>query len=118
MSDLVSPDATDALQELSIEIAWTELGVVRLQAMRVPAGCHVADALAAAMGQGLAPGSLLATTGVAVFGRLRGPDHVLVDGDRIELLGPLLVDPKLARERRVAQQRAAEPRSRWRPQGR
>jgi len=54
----------------------------------------------------------------AVFGRARGTGHRLAAGDRIELTGPLRVDPKVARERRVAHRRAAEPRSRWRPQGR
>ena len=38
---------------------------------------------------------------VAVFGEIRGPDHVLGDGDRIELLRPLLADPKEARRERA-----------------
>lgn len=33
------------------------------------------------------------------------PDSVLVDGDRVEVYGPLQVDPKVARSRRAAHRR-------------
>lgn len=38
----------------------------------------------------------------AVFGVLATPDQVLHEGDRMELLRPLRVDPKEARRRRAA----------------
>lgn len=38
---------------------------------------------------------------VAVFGVLAGLRDVLRDGDRVELLRPLLIDPKQARRRRA-----------------
>jgi len=59
----------------------------------------------------------LAGSEIAIFGRRRGPDEVLHEGDRIEVLGPLLVDPKEARQRRVASRRAAAPRDKWRGAG-
>ena len=37
----------------------------------------------------------------AVFGVRVGPDEGLQDGDRLELLRPLLIDPKEARRRRA-----------------
>jgi putative ubiquitin-RnfH superfamily antitoxin RatB of RatAB toxin-antitoxin module len=40
-------------------------------------------------------------SGYAVFGERVGMDTVLDDGDRLELLQPLLVDPKEARRRRA-----------------
>ena len=102
--------------ELSIEIAWTADGRVHRRALTVPSGTCVGEAIEAARRQVTLPSAH--SVSVSVFGRLRGPDHPLAEGDRIELAGPLLVDPKVARERRVAHRRAAETRSRWRPQGR
>jgi hypothetical protein len=40
-------------------------------------------------------------TGYAVFGAKVAPDAVLVDGDRVELLRALTVDPKTARRKRA-----------------
>ena len=37
---------------------------------------------------------------VGVWGRLRSPEHILREGDRIELYRPLQVDPKDARRLR------------------
>ena len=41
-------------------------------------------------------------SGHAVFGERAGMGTVLNDGDRLELLQPLLADPKEARRRRAA----------------
>lgn len=43
---------------------------------------------------------------VAVWGRRCGPDQALRDGDRLELLRGLRVDPKVARRERFAGQGA------------
>lgn len=58
-------------------------------------GARVADAIEAA---GFAAGTEIAT---AVFGEAVAQTHPLRDGDRIELLRPLLIDPKEARRRRA-----------------
>ena len=42
----------------------------------------------------------------AVFGRRATSDTVLADGDRVELLRPLSIDPKEARRRRAETKRA------------
>ena len=47
-----------------------------------------------------------AALGVAIFGKLVALDTVLGDGDRVELLRPLVVDPKEARRRRVKKKAA------------
>jgi putative ubiquitin-RnfH superfamily antitoxin RatB of RatAB toxin-antitoxin module len=41
-----------------------------------------------------------------IFGRLVADDHVLRDGDRVEVLRPLVNDPKEIRRRRALQARA------------
>jgi len=43
--------------------------------------------------------------GFAVYGERVTPAHILHDGDRVELLRPLQMDPKQARRRRAALQR-------------
>lgn len=62
----------------------------------LPDGARVGQAVAAAGIQGEEQ-----ATGVAVFGVLASQDTVLHDGDRVELLRPLLMDPKDARRHRA-----------------
>ena len=72
-------------------------------------GATVADAVARSglvARLGLDPGSL----GFAIHGQQARADTPLRDGDRVELLLPLRVDPKAARRLR-ARRRASGPRS-------
>lgn len=64
--------------------------------LELPVGATLADALAAA-GWSDAEG----ISGYAIFGVNAALDTVLRDGDRVELLRPLLMDPKEARRRRA-----------------
>jgi sulfur carrier protein len=64
----------------------------------LPAGATVADAL---RGCGLAA---VEDVVVGVWGRRAEPAQVLRDGDRVELVRPLLVDPKVARRERFRRQ--------------
>ena len=65
------------------------------EVLELPDGARVADALAACH---LPRGDVC---GQAVFGERAGPDTVLRDGDRLELLQALRIDPKEARRRRA-----------------
>jgi putative ubiquitin-RnfH superfamily antitoxin RatB of RatAB toxin-antitoxin module len=62
-------------------------------------GATVADALAAASLE--APGLEVDPARLAVFGRAATPGTPLHDGDRVEILRPLAMDPKEARRRRA-----------------
>ncbi|HVC36771.1 MAG TPA: RnfH family protein [Gammaproteobacteria bacterium] len=42
---------------------------------------------------------------MGIYGRIVKPDHVLVDGQRLEIYRPLTRDPKEARRERAAQGR-------------
>ena len=64
--------------------------------LELPMGATLADALAAA-GWSDAEG----ISGYAIFGVNAALDTVLRDGDLVELLRPLLMDPKEARRRRA-----------------
>jgi putative ubiquitin-RnfH superfamily antitoxin RatB of RatAB toxin-antitoxin module len=47
----------------------------------------------------------LSTQKIGVFGKIRALDDVVSAHDRIEIYRPLIVDPKVARARRVAKTR-------------
>ena len=63
--------------------------------VKLPEGATVAEAVAAA---GLTPA---AHVGIAVHGEMAASGRPLRDGDRVELLRPLIIDPKEARRRRA-----------------
>jgi len=67
--------------------------------LELPAGARVADAVRLS---GLDAPEL---AGTAVHGERVTPEHVLHDGDRLELLRALVIDPKQARRRRALMQR-------------
>lgn len=64
--------------------------------LELPAGATVADAVAAS---GYGDGG---TGGFAIHGERAAGSTALRDGDRVEVLRPLQVDPKEARRRRAA----------------
>lgn len=71
------------------------------RALVLPPGSTVEDAVAAS---GMA---LQGVAGIAVFGERAEPGRALRDGDRVELLGALVADPKDARRARARQRRGA-----------
>jgi putative ubiquitin-RnfH superfamily antitoxin RatB of RatAB toxin-antitoxin module len=71
--------------------------------LRVRAGATVGEALAQAALD--APGLEVDPQHLAVFGRTATLDTPLHDGDRVEILRPLQVDPKDARRARATAQR-------------
>jgi len=81
---------------LSVEVvyAWPNHYVSRR--ITLPAGSNVAQALSAAKLENTEHSVALAIYGIHV-----SPQYVLHDGDRIELLRPLLRDPKESRRRRA-----------------
>jgi len=72
---------------------------IDLVVLDLPEGANVDDALRAS---GLDRPAL---AGYAVYGERVTPAHLLCDGDRLELLRPLRLDPKQARRRRAEVQR-------------
>jgi uncharacterized protein len=86
--------------EVEIVRAWARRFVSTT--LRLPAGATVAEALAAeVLAAEVHAEPQDAPTAVAVFGERVEFGHVLADGDRIEVLRPLLADPKDARRRRA-----------------
>ncbi len=70
-------------------------------ALALPSGSRVADALAAADMPSRVPGLVVDADDLAVFGHTADSQTPLHDGDRVEVLRPLLADPKQARRERA-----------------
>jgi putative ubiquitin-RnfH superfamily antitoxin RatB of RatAB toxin-antitoxin module len=69
--------------------------------LRLPEGSSVGDALRIAREQGFAPAQAVDPACLAVFGRTAGLATRLHRGDRIEILRPLIADPKQRRRERA-----------------
>lgn len=80
--------------KVEVVLAWPRRA--RAVTVDMPAGACLLEAVTAA-----GWGDIAAVTGYAVFGQRAGPDTVLNEGDRVELLRPLQADPKEARRRRA-----------------
>ncbi len=81
---------------MKVEVIFAWPDGFRARWLELPEGACVADAMAAA---NLDPDGRAVAT--AVHGIVARPDQALHDGDRVELLRPLLIDPKEARRRRA-----------------
>lgn len=85
---------------MSVAVAWATPGAQDVVALRLPAGATVGDAVvrsALAGPWGFDPERV----SLAIAGRRVRAATPLRDGDRIDVLRPLLVDPKDARRRRA-----------------
>lgn len=79
---------------VEVVLAWPHQ--VLRRSLELAENATVADAIAAAALEGSQ-----ACPAVALHGVLARPDQGLQDGDRVELLRPLLADPKDTRRRRA-----------------
>lgn len=87
-----------ALPERQLVVAVTlEAGATVRDAIERSGLCSTQPEVAAA----LQPGG----PGVGVFGRVVTLEHILRDGDRVEIYRPLRIDPKTARRARAARSR-------------
>jgi putative ubiquitin-RnfH superfamily antitoxin RatB of RatAB toxin-antitoxin module len=92
---------------LSIEVCYASAGEQALIGVELPAGASLQQALDASGILRRFPQIDLGTQKVGVFGKLKPLDTVLADHDRVEIYRPLLVDPKVSRQRRVEKTRKA-----------
>ncbi|SDQ62395.1 hypothetical protein SAMN05443245_2107 [Paraburkholderia fungorum] len=92
---------------LSIEVCYAAADAQTLIAVDLPEGATLQQALDASGILQRYPAINLEAQKVGVFGKLKPLDTVLADHDRVEIYRPLLVDPKLSRQRRVQKARKA-----------
>ena len=92
---------------LSIEVCYARADAQTLIALTLPAGATVRDAIGASEIAAKHPEIDPATAKVGIFGKPATLDTPLTDHDRVEIYRPLIVDPKVARQRRVEKTRRA-----------
>lgn len=109
---------------LAVELVLATDTSVHLLTLHVQPGASVRDALAMAAEHDprwsapISEASPAPPWALAVWNQRVSVDRVLEEGDRIELLRPLIAQPKEDRRERVDDQRATAHRSRWRPDAR
>jgi putative ubiquitin-RnfH superfamily antitoxin RatB of RatAB toxin-antitoxin module len=96
----------EAMLSISVVYALPERQeVVKLS---VPAGTSVAQAVSLSKLSLRFPRIEAEPLRCAIFGRAVQADHIVSDGDRIELLRPLLIDPKEHRRQAAARTRGSK----------
>ncbi len=91
--------------EVGVEVAYAETGRTVLKAFRVARGATIARVLELAAACPEFAGIDVRHSAVGVFGRVALPDRVVEEGDRVEILRPLAIDPKAARRARAREAR-------------
>ncbi len=95
--------------QIRVEVAFSPApGQVVCSPLVLAAGLTVLDAIKQSGLPIDAQNHLANAPRIGVWGQLRALDHVLRDGDRVELYRPLLIDPKDARRLRHRGQRSAK----------
>ena len=92
---------------LTVEVCYALAGAQTLLTVELPAGATLQRAIEVSGILQRFPSIDLNTQEVGVFGKLKPLDTVLADHDRVEIYRPLLVDPKVSRQRRVEKTRKA-----------
>lgn len=87
--------------EIEVELVYALPEACESVRVRLPPGSNVGQALHTAGAIGFAPAMQADAARLAVFGRAAGLATRLHAGDRIEILRPLLADPKQRRRERA-----------------
>ena len=86
---------------LHVSLVYAEPGRQIVRELDVATGATVADAIRLSAIASAAGLPAIDFSSVGIYGKTVAPDAVLRDGDHIEILRPLKVDPKEARRRRA-----------------
>lgn len=92
-----------APERIHVQVACAEAGHQTVLKLELDAGCTAGEALLGSGIFALHPGIDESVCGIGIFGREVSRDHPLQDGDRVEVLRPLVEDPR-ERRRRLAKQ--------------
>ncbi|MPW17226.1 RnfH family protein [Paraburkholderia sp. CNPSo 3157] len=90
---------------LTIEVCYALPHEQTLIELELPQGATLRQAIDASGILARHPDIDLTKQKTGVFGKLKPLDAVLADHDRVEIYRPLIVDPKVSRQRRVEKSR-------------
>lgn len=83
--------------DIQVEVVFALPDNQQVVAVTLPTGARVADAISRSSISRQFPDESLDDLEVGVWGRQVTREHVLSDGDRVEILRPLELDPREAR---------------------
>jgi len=103
---------------IEVEIRWLTgeaegPAVICCERLSLPHGARVSDALDALGRSDLRSQLEAGTLSAAIYGEAASLQSPLHAGDRIEILAPLVADPKQSRARRAEVQRRRQGDARW-----
>ena len=98
------------MADIEIEVAYGTAEKQRLYRFRLPPNATARQAALAAPVLADFPEAAPATAPLGIFGKAVKDEHILRDGDRVEIYRPLQADPKEARRRRAAKAAVKQPR--------
>ena len=90
-----------AEKKLSVDVVYAQAGRVSHRTVELAVGSTVREAIEAAGMLEALPGGLFDAAQLGIFSRKVSADHLVQEGDRIEIYRPLLIDPMEARRRRA-----------------
>lgn len=91
--------------QIEIEVVYALPLAQEITRLHIPVGSTVAEAILRSALAARHPELSTGRARVAIYGRLTTLDTVLQDQDRVEILRPLMVDPKEARRQRASSRR-------------
>lgn len=92
--------------EIAISVVYAMPDRQALVKLQVPSGTTVADAVRLSGLASRFPELATAPLDCAIFGRVVPLDQAVAAGDRVEVLRPLLIDPKESRRQAAARARS------------
>jgi len=92
-------------KHINIEIIYATAAQSYLLSVAVPVGSTIAQGIEASGILEQCSDIDLTQNKVGIFSKLKSPDDLLKEGDRIEIYRPLKIDPMEARRRRVKNSR-------------
>jgi uncharacterized protein len=91
-----------ASENVSISVVYALADRQHVMKLKVPMGTTVAEALERSSFLAQFPELKAAPVNCAIYGRVVALTQIVADGDRIEILRPLLIDPKEHRRQLAA----------------
>jgi len=84
-------------EPIRVEVVYALPGRQKLTVLSLPAGTTLAAAIELSGIAADFPDFDAVSAEFAIWGKLTGPDRQLADGDRVEILRKLKIDPRLSR---------------------
>lgn len=95
-------EAEHSAGTIGVEVAYATPERQVILTVQVAAGTSVAEAIDMSGIRAEFPGVEINPAAVGIFSRKVAMDHVLREGDRVEIYRPLIADPKESRRKRAA----------------